>query len=185
MVRFRRNYVPGGTYFFTVALRNRRSQTLTDHIEELRRAFRSVWQTYPFQIDAMVVLPEHLHAVLTLPENDADYSGRWRSIKSRFSKSPVESGVPLEKDSRGEYCLWRRRFWEHTIRDEGDLAAHVDYTHYNPVKHGLVTRVADWHYSTFHRYVRLGWADLDWGADPSGFEGEDFGERDERSRDIP
>jgi putative transposase len=177
MVRFRRNYVPGGTYFFTVTLRERRSRVLIDHIDLLRRAFREVLEAQPFRTDAIVVLPEHLHAVLTLPENDSDYSRRWQNIKGSFSRSLAKSGVFLPKDARGEYRLWQRRFWEHTIRDERDLETHVDYIHFNPAKHGLVTRVADWPYSSFHRYVRLGWVNADWAADPSGFEDKEFGER--------
>jgi putative transposase len=176
MVRFRRNYVPGGTYFFTFTLRDRKSQALTDNIDLLRSAFREVLKTHPFQTDAIVVLPEHLHAVLTLPKNNSDYSRRWQNIKGLFSKSLAKSGVPLQKDSRGEYRLWQRRFWEHTIRDERDLETHVDYIHYNPVKHGLVTRVADWPYSSFHRYARLGWVSSDWAADPSEFDDKEFGE---------
>lgn len=177
MVRYRRNYVPGGTYFFTVTLRNRQSRTLTDHIDLLRGAFRDVRKARPFEIDAIVVLPEHLHAVITLPVGDADYSVRWKGIKGGFSKSLARAGIRVEKDRRGEYCLWSRRFWEHTIRDEQDLQTHVDYIHYNPVKHGWVRRVADWPYSSFHRYLRLGWVDESWGANPSDFEGKEYGER--------
>jgi putative transposase len=176
MVRFRRNYVPGGTCFFTVTLRDRKSRALTEHIDVLRCAFREVLKTHPFRTNAIVVLPDHLHAGLTLPESDSDYSRRWQNIKRLFSKSLARPGVHLAKDARGEYSLWQRRFWEHTIRDERDLETHVDYIHYNPVKHGLVTRVADWPYSSFHRYVRLGWVNADWAADPSGFEDKEFGE---------
>ena len=178
MVRFRRNYVPGGTYFFTVTLRDRRSRALTDHIGLLREAFRDVRKAHPFEILAIVVLPEHLHTVITLPEEDSDYSGRWKAIKARFSHSLVKARVPLTKDRRGEYRFWRRRFWEHTIRDERDLETHVDYIHYNPAKHGWVTRVADWPWSSFHLYVRLGWVNTDWAADPQGFDGMNFGEPD-------
>jgi putative transposase len=176
MVRFRRNYVPAGTYFFTLTLRDRRSRALTDHIHLLRTAFRDVRQDHPFEIAAIAVLPEHLHAVLTPPDEDADYSGRWRRIKARFSQSLVHAGVPVQKDPRGEYRLWRRRFWEHTIRDERDLETHVAYIHYNPVKHGWVTRAVDWPYSSFHRYLRLGWVDDSWAVEPSGFEGRAYGE---------
>jgi len=176
MVKFRRNYVPGGTYFFTVTLRDRQSRILTERVGLLREIFRDVRKEHPFEIVAIVILPEHLHTVLTLPEQDADYSRRWQAVKGRFSGALVKSGVPLHKDHRGEYRLWRRRFWEHTIRDEQDLETHVDYIHYNPVKHGLVQRAADWPYSSFHRYVRLGWLNEDWGTDPSGFDDMEFGE---------
>jgi putative transposase len=113
-------------------------------------------------IDAIVILPDHLHAIWTLPDGDADYSGRWRAIKSRFTRELRASGIPLTCDDRGEYRLWQRRFWEHTIRDDNDFNRHVDYIHWNPVKHGLTFRVADWPYSSFHRYTRLGLLPEDW-----------------------
>lgn len=176
MVRFRRNYVPGGSYFFTVTLRDRGSRLLTDHVGLLRAAFREVLSELPFTIDAIVILPEHIHAVMTMPEGDADYSTRWKAIKGTFSRSLVRSGVALAKDSRGEYRLWRRRFWEHTIRDEDDLRIHVDYIHFNPVKHGWASRAVDWPYSSFHRFVRLGWLDADWGIASEVFDDARWGE---------
>ena len=100
-----------------------------------------------------MILPEHLHAIMTLPPADFDYSGRWRRIKSLFTRAIVNSGVHLTRDSRGEYQLWQRRFWERTIRDDADFEQHVDYIHFNPVKQSLVSRVADWPHSSFHRYV--------------------------------
>ena len=177
MVGYRRNYVAGGTYFFAVTLRDRRARLLVEHIDLLRASFREVRQAKPFEIVAIVILPEHLHAILTLPEGNADYSTRWKAIKGGFTTRLRRAGVALAKDRRGEYRLWQRRFWEHTIRDERDLCAHVDYIHYNPVKHGLVTRVLDWPYSSFHRYVRDGWLPADWGCAPGLFEDQDFGER--------
>src|SRR5262249_39941628 len=117
-------------------------------------------------IEAVVVLPDHLHCIWTLPPDDKDYSHRWRLIKSRFSRALSAAGAPVRKNARGEYNVWQRRFWEHTVRDEQDFNAHVDYIHYNPVKHGLVTRVADWPHSSFHRFVRVGWLDADWAAAP-------------------
>ena len=179
MVQFRRNYVPGGTYFVTVTLRDRRSRVLTDRIDLLRDSVREAREARPFEIVAVVVLPEHLHAVLTLPLDDADYSRRLQAIKARFSRSLAKSGFPMRKDPRGEYLLWTRRFWEHTIRDERDLEKHVNYIHYNPVKHGLVERVLDWPYSAFHRYLRSGWVDPSWAADPSEYTDRAFGERDD------
>ena len=176
MVQFRRNRLPGGTYFFTLTLRDRHLSTLTDHIDLLRAAFRAERQRHPFEIIAITVLPDHLHTVMTLPAGDSDYSGRWRAIKGAFSHSLHRAGVPLKQDPRGEYLLWRRRFWEHTVRDEHDLETHVHYIHYNPVKHGLVSRVSDWPWSSFHRFVRLGWASSDWGADPGNFGDSAFGE---------
>jgi putative transposase len=156
MVRYRRNLVPGGTFFFTVALADRRSSTLVDHISSLPAAFRVTRSERPFTIDAVVILPEHLHAIITLPPDDFDHSGRWRRIKSYFTRHVVARGVAVERNHKGEYALWQRRFWEHTIRDENDFARHVDYVHFNPTKHGLVSRVSNWPHSSFHQYVRNG-----------------------------
>ena len=176
MVNYRRNRVPGGSYFFTVNLHNRRSTLLTDHIDLLRQAFRDVRLQYPYKITAIVILPEHLHTVWELPPGDAKYSRRWQAIKSRFTHSLIKSGEGLTKNKNGEYRLWQRRFWEHTIRDETDLQTHIDYIHYNPVKHGWVERVVEWPYSSFHRYVKMGWLDKDWGSDPEPENGLAFGE---------
>ncbi len=164
MVRYRRNFLPGGTYFFTVTVRDRRSAVLTDHISALRAAFRITRSERPFAIDAIAVLPDHLHTVITLLADDADFSGRWRRIKSLFTSQVVKGGVAVERDLRGEYVLWQRRFWEHTIRGDRNLERHVDYIHYNPVKHGLVTRVRDWPFSSFHQFVRRGVLPKDWGG---------------------
>ena len=150
MPNYRRNLVPGGTFFFTVTLRDRRSDFLTRHIAALRQAVRAVQLLRPFEIDAWVVLPEHLHCVWTLPADDSDFPSRWRGIKSRFGAAIGQRGV------------WQDRYWEHTIRDERDYAAHIDYVHFNPVKHGLVAHVADWPYSTFRRAVAAGVYPQDW-----------------------
>jgi putative transposase len=176
MVRYRRNFVPGGTYFFTVTLADRRARTPVDHVGALRAALRTTRRERPFTIDAIVILPEHLHAVFTLPLDDADFSGRWRRIKSLFTRSVAAAGAAHHGKRKGEYALWQRRFWEHTIRDDGDLARHVDYIHINPLKHGLVTRVMDWPYSSFHRYVRQGLLPQDW-AGEVGNGDAGFGER--------
>jgi putative transposase len=165
MVHYRRNIQPGGTFFFTVVIVDRSSCVLVDHIDALREAFRITLDERPFTIDAIVILPEHLHAVMTLPADDADFSGRWRRIKGLFTRQAMASGVPVERNARGEYALWQSRFWEHTIRDDGDLTRHVDYIHYNPVKHGHVSRVSDWRHSSFHRYVRNGLLPPDWAGD--------------------
>ncbi len=174
MVRYRRNVVAGATYFFTLTLRDRRATLLTDHIAELRVAFRAAKQQYPCEIIAIVVLPEHLHAVIEMPPNSSDYAKLWRTVKSLFTRRLRELGVSLHRNARGEYDLWQRRFWEHTLRDDRDLQAHVDYIHYNPVKHGLAKSAADWPYSSFHRYVRLGWLPENWAGrgDTSGKFGE-------------
>jgi putative transposase len=176
MVRYRRNFVPGGTFFFTVTLADRRSTGLVEHISGLRAAFRVTRRERPFEIDAIVILPEHLHAVITLPQDDADFSGRWRRIKALFTKHVVTAGEPIACNAKGEYALWQRRFWEHTIRNDEDYANHVDYVHYNPVKHGLTERACDWPYSSFHEYVRRGVLPQDWGGSIREFK-KGFGER--------
>jgi len=165
MVRYRRNYVAGGTYFFTVTLDDRASSALVDHIGALRMAFRSARQERPFEIDAIVVLPDHLHAIWTLPDGDSDFPSRWKRIKSHFTRELLSTGMPLPRHGNGESALWQRRFWEHTIRDDRDFERHVDYIHFNPVKHGLVARVCDWPHSSFHRYVRQGLLPNDWAGD--------------------
>ena len=138
MTSYRRNFIAGGSFFFTANLANRRLNLLTDHIEELRAAFRQTRLRHPFTIDAMVVLPDHLHAIWTLPNGDADFAGRWRLIKSAFSRNlPKGEAISHSRPAKGERGIWQRRFWEHTIRDEDDFARHFDYIHINPVKHRL------------------------------------------------
>jgi putative transposase len=163
MTNYRRYRITGGTYFFTVNLEERKRRLLTEHITILRDAFRVVKNAHPFVIDAVVVLPEHLHTIWTLPEGDDDFSLRWRQIKSAFSRvienEEKISSSRLRKQERG---LWQRRFWEHAIRDEDDFNRHIDYIHFNPVKHGYVQRTVDWQFSSFHRYVRLGILPADW-----------------------
>jgi len=165
MVRYRRNFIAGGTYFFTVTLADRTSSTLVDNVTALRTAFRIARHERPFTIDAIVILPEHLHAIWTLPSGDSDFSGRWKRIKANFTHRLVAAGVPVKCHRNGEYALWQRRFWEHTIRNEIDFERHVDYVHFNPVKHRLVNRVSDWPYSSFHVYVRRGLLPADCAGD--------------------
>ena len=176
MVRYRRNLVTGGTYFFTVTVADRRATTLVDHIDSLRAAMASTRERLPFTVDAIVVLPEHLHAIMTLPEGDAEYPNRWSLIKRRFTDAVTATGTRLPRHRNGEAALWQRRFWEHTIRDDQDFERHVDYIHFNPVKHGLVDRVRDWPHSSFHRYVRRGVLCEDWAGD-FGQDQTGFGER--------
>ena len=173
MVHYRRSRVAGGSYFLTVNLRDRRRGLLVEYVDALRDIVRAVKRELPFTIDAMVVLPDHWHAVWTLPPDDADYARRVRLIKARFTRHLVRAGVNMEQDRRGEYALWQRRFWEHTIRDGRDMQAHVDYVHINPVKHGHVTRAVDWPHSTIHRYIECGWLSVDWACEPQC---GDFGE---------
>lgn len=176
MVNYRRNKLEGACYFFTVTLRDRKSKILVEHIDFLRQAFRDVKKVRPYSTVAMVVLPEHLHAIWKLPPDDADYSGRWQRIKGLFTRSLIKSGKQYPCDRSGEYALWQRRFWEHTIKDDNDLEQHVNYIHYNPVKHGLVKRVRDWSYSSFHRYVKEGIKNIDWAGDAIAGVSQGYGE---------
>jgi putative transposase len=176
MPNYRRAFVPGGCWFFTVNLLDRRKSLLVDHIETLRQAIAATRQSYPFTIDAFVVLPDHLHTIWSLPPNDSDFSTRWRLIKGRFAKALPKEDLPgalrLRSNERG---IWQRRFWEHLIRDESDFARHVEYCYINPMKHGLVTQVRDWPFSSFHRDVRSGLCPVDWAGDIAA--PGDFGER--------
>ena len=175
-MRYRRADVPGGTYFFTVALADRKDDLLVREIVKLRAAVRIVKQRHPFEIVAMVVMPDHLHALWRLPSDDADYPMRWSLVKSAFSHSlPKTERIRHSRELKRERGIWQRRYWEHLIRDERDLQAHADYIHYNPVKHGYVSRAIDWPYSSLHRYVRQGWVAEDWGCGEKENEGE-FGE---------
>ncbi|HMU66110.1 MAG TPA: transposase [Cellvibrionaceae bacterium] len=164
-MEYRRVHVDGGTYFFTVTLLERSgNDLLTRHIDLLRQAVAQVKKHYPFKIHAWVVLPDHLHCLLEMPEGDCNYALRWRLIKTLFSRSisadEFRSATRLRRRERG---IWQRRFWEHYVRDQWDFDRHLDYIHYNPLKHGYVKRVADWPHSTFHHFVRCGVYDRGWG----------------------
>ena len=169
MPEYRRPRITGGTYFFTVVTFDR--LPIFTHAETrkiLRLAWKNVCERMPFTMDAVCLLPDHLHCIWTLPEDDSNYSVRWKEIKRRFTRAYLSEIGPgrARSDSRrkrGEAAIWQRRFWEHMIRDEADLNQHVDYIHYNPVKHGLVKRVIDWPWSSFHRYVRSGYYECYWG----------------------
>ena len=163
MTEYRRNFVPGGSYFFTVNLADRRLQLLTQQIEPLRAAFRYTQQRHPFTVEAAVILPEHLHVIWTLPDGDADFALRWRLIKTEFSRAlPKGEQISSSRNGKNERGIWQRRYWEHKIRDEGDFERHANYVHFNPVKHGHVSRVKDWPYSSFHRMVLAGVYPEDW-----------------------
>lgn len=171
MSDYRRFYVPGGTYFFTVVTFERRP-FLTD--DAARRCLRVAWQETrrrrAFRTVAVCLLPDHLHCIWTLPQGDADFSGRWNILKGLFSKRYLGAFDFNGEHHRSchsakqEAALWQRRFWEHWIRDEDDLRRHLDYVHFNPVKHGYAMRPTDWQWSSIHRYLRLGWYDKDWGS---------------------
>ena len=162
-MNYRRNRVHGGTYFFTVVTADRTPVFNSPAaVACLRTSFSSVMQRFPFVIDAMVVLQDHLHSIWTLPEGDHDFSRRWRLIKTGFTKGARDiPGLPVYVNG----SLWQKRFWEHTIRDGQGFERHVDYIHFNPVKHGYVARASDWPYSSFHRYVREGVLPVDWAVD--------------------
>jgi putative transposase len=164
MTEYRRAKIEGATYFFTVNCAKRRgNKLLVEKIDKLRQVFRKVKEMHPFEIDAMVVLPEHLHCVWTLPQGDANFGMRWALIKAGFSRLiPPDERRSESRVKRGERGIWQRRFWEHMIRDEEDFSRHVDYIHWNPVKHGWVDQVSTWPYSSFHSYVRRGVYPLDW-----------------------
>ncbi len=153
MVNYRRDYNNGALYFFTLTLQNRQSTYLTNHIALLGDAFRYVRTKSYFTTHAIVVLPDHLHVIWQLPLDNSNYSLCWKLIKTRFTQGLINKGMSVSKNHRGEYNLWQKRFWEHRIRDENDLQKHVDYIHYNPVKHGYVLTPSDWLYSSIHRYI--------------------------------
>jgi putative transposase len=176
-MEYRRVYILGGTYFFTLVTFQRKpifSEPLA--IELLRSAIAYTEKRMPFQIDAMVILPDHLHCIWSLPPSASDYSTRWRLIKSKFShdwNSNKESDL-ASRQKKGEVDTWQRRFWEHLIRDENDLNDHIDYIHYNPVKHGLATEPSMWEYSSFHKYVNEGILPIDWGRIDKIWPGNDM-----------
>ncbi len=157
MPEYRRRHVPGGSYFFTVNLEDRESRLLVEQIDILRGAYHSVCKEHPFTTRAIVILPDHIHAVWTLPPGDANFSTRWKKIKARFSRALHSRGLGYgvtqspSRISRGETGPWQRRFWEHTIRDQADLAHHIAYCHNNPVWHGLVSEPEQWPYSSIKR----------------------------------
>lgn len=170
---YRRVRVPGASYFFTVVAWQRRQILCRPEVRQaVRSAFREELRTRPFVMDAVVLLPDHLHCIWTLPPGDDDFPARWRRIKASVSRAvgqQLEAEPTASRRRKGERGLWQRRYWEHVIRDEADFAAHLDYIHFNPVKHGLVERAADWPWSSFHRYTAAGTYPLDWGETQVAF----------------
>jgi putative transposase len=160
----------GDTYFFTVVTYKRMPILCLESCRNiLSRVIKEVQTSRPFKIEALVLLPEHIHCIWKLPEGDTDYSTRWALIKKEFTKNIkglVGTAHPTRsQEHRRERTIWQRRFWEHQIRDEEDLNAHCNYIHYNPVKHSLVKSPSEWPYSTFHGFVFSGIYPLNWGAD--------------------
>ena len=169
-MRYRRLLIPGACYFFTVVVARRQPIFYeSGAVALLEQAISLVKSRHPFEIEAQVILPDHVHAIWQLPDGDADYAGRWRLIKSEFTRRYRQSSgqvvCSVRRESRGEQGLWQSRYWEHMIRDEADFAAHVDYIHFNPVKHGLVAAPRAWEHSTFRDWVERGVYERDWGAD--------------------
>jgi putative transposase len=162
-MHYRRAIIPGATYFFTVNLHDRKSDLLIKKIDALHYAFRKTLHHHPFSIDGIVILPDHLHIVMSLPKDDGNYSLRWNLIKGTFSKQihPFENVTNVRKNKR-ERGIWQRRFWEHLIRNDEDYEHHINYIHYNPVKHGYVTNPVEWEYSSIHRYIQEGTISKDW-----------------------
>ena len=177
-MRYRRAKVAGGTYFFTLNLAERDRTARVDHVDSLRSPIREVMARRPFYIDVIVILPDHLHALWTLPMNDCDYPMRWALIKAGFSRQvPRGERCNPSRVSKSERGIWQRRYWEHLIRDERDYGRHVDYIHFNPVKHGYAGRASDWPYSSIRRYIAAGTLDRNWGAEVQSQDGYSFGER--------
>ncbi|MGE5155675.1 MAG: REP-associated tyrosine transposase [Bdellovibrio bacteriovorus] len=176
MRTYRRLRLPGGTYFFTLTLAERRgNDLLVRHVDALRAAFRATLADHPARVEAIVILPEHLHCLWRLPPGDDDFPTRWRLIKARFSHAiPAGEAISPSRERRAERGLWQRRYWEHAIRDERDLQRHMDYIHFNPVKHGQVADPRDWPYSSLHRLIAQGLYPPDWTV-PADVAGLDLG----------
>ncbi len=166
-MKYRRSKQPGGSYFFTVVTYRRQPLfSLPENTDRLKAAFKREIEKYPFTIDAIVILPDHLHTLWSLPGGDHDYSTRWSRIKGYFSIGCVglKEMQSVSRHNKREKPVWQRRFWEHTIRDENDWRNHMDYIHYNPVKHGYARSAGEWPYSSFQRCAQRGWYAPDWGA---------------------
>ncbi len=174
-MQYRRAFVPGGSFFFTLVTEKRRPLfTSPEAVDVLRQTFRVVKATRPFDLDAIVVLPDHLHCIWTLPPGDGDFSTRWRLVKTWFTKhcDPALRPEPnRSRMARRQQALWQHRYWEHMLRDETDFCRHVDYIHFNPVKHVYVSSSMEWPYSSFRRYVDEGKYSSDWGWKAMDFEG--------------
>jgi putative transposase len=166
-MQYRRAYTQGACYFFTVVTEKRQPLFADDaNVNLLRNAFYSIMQKRPFTIDAAVILPDHLHCIWTLPVDDADFSTRWRLVKTWFSKRCDERyklTPNTHRMNKKQQAIWQHRYWEHQLRDEQDVKQHIDYIHYNPVKHGYVTNPVDWKHSSIHRFIKQGVIDPHWG----------------------
>lgn len=164
-MKYRRIRISGTSYFFTLTLQNRKSDLLVQNIDALRSAFKKVQLNHPFIIDAVVILPDHLHVLITLPLHDNDYATRLNLIKGNFSRQIKHNEkISASRKNKRERGIWQRRFWEHCIRCDSDYENHINYIHYNPVKHNYVTVPSKWPYSSIHRFIRLNLLPINWGA---------------------
>lgn len=174
-MRYRRAFIPGASFFFTVVTERRRCLFAdSKNVDVLREAFRNIKNQRPFETEAIVIMPDHLHCIWSLPPGDHAFATRWRLLKTWFTKHCDPSlRLPMNaaRRNKNEQAIWQHRYWEHIIRDETDFIRHVEYIHYNPVKHGYVTSPCEWFYSSFHRYVKAGFYPVDWGADAMNLEG--------------
>ena len=176
MSRYRRATVEGGIFFFTLALADRSSDLLVRQIDRLQSSYAVMQKRLPVETIAICILPNHLHALWQLPDGDANFASRWSLFKSGFSRGlPAAETRSASKVIKREKGIWQRRYWEHAIRNDAEFERHVNYIHFNPVKHSLVTRVADWPHSSFHRYVAQGILAADWAGDVGELRGS-FGE---------
>lgn len=182
MSQYIRSHTKGATYFFTLVSYNRRRIFCEDDfLQTFKKSIKQVQQQYPFEIIAWVQLPDHIHCIWRMPTNDANYSMRWSQIKCLTTQACTQYHLPIDdlsrsKVKRNERGIWQRRFYEHQIKDEVDFIRHMDYLHFNPVKHGLVGKVSEWPYSSFHRYVKQGLYMEDWGNNSMDFT-ENFSDR--------
>ena len=174
-MEYRRQYKKGAYYFFTVVT-EKRQPILIGNIDRLREAFRLCISRYPFEIEAIVILRDHLHTIWKLPEGDDDFSLRWMVIKRKFSSGLVSGELNHSKIQKREKGIWQRRFWEHQIRDEKDYEKYFHYIHYNPVKHGIVKYPSEWDYSSFKKFVKRGVYSSSWCVSAELFDGMDAGE---------
>jgi len=170
MSNYIRAKIKGGTYFFTLITFNRRP-LFNEELARicLRSSFKETREKYPFKIDAICLLPDHLHCIWTLPKHDENFSIRWSMIKGRFSiqylkKGGIDGKRNKSRSKKGEAALWQRRFWEHCIRDNEDMNKHIDYIHYNPVKHRYVKKPFDWEWTSFHKYLKINKYSPEWGT---------------------
>lgn len=174
-MNYRRAYLPGGSWFFTLVTENRRPLFASpENVRVLREAFHTVKAKHPFSVGAIVFMPDHLHCIWSLPPGDADFSLRWRLIKTWFTKHcdiVMRPQPDAARKAKHEQAIWQHRYWEHLLRDEYDFVHHVEYIHYNPVKHGYVRRPSEWEHSSFRRYVQDGTYPEDWGSNMMEFDG--------------